>query len=445
LKHAPWLALALALAGIAILPASAQQRLDGIAAVVNNEVVLQSDVEEQLYLFLLRSGARPDSSVVDTLRRQILDQLIDEKLIVAEAKRLNVTVADAEVSRQVDEAVREAKQRMGGEQGFSTQLQRENMTEAKLREKYQADTRRQMLAERLVRKQVARKIVSAAEAETFFKANAHKFPKAPPELRLAVIQIPADPDSAAAARARAQAIAARKRIAGGEKFAKVAAEVSDDQGSARSGGDLGFIGRGAVEPALERALFEQKIGVLGEPVRSSFGWHIVEVLERDTVKTRAGRDSLDAQGVPALESHGRHVAVRVELKEADVERARKLADKVHAEALKGTEFATLAKRYSKFEGPAAPDGEIGWLSIGTLQPNIRAGLDTVPVGRISDVLVNRAGFNIFKVLERKPERMFTLEEIRDDLPEAVAQIQFREKYEAWVKALRAKAHIEIRS
>ena len=58
--------------------------------------------------------------------------------------------------------------------------------------------------------------------------------------------------------------------------------------------------------------------------------------------------------------------------------------------------------------------------------------------------MNRAGFNIFKVTDRKPERAYTLEEIRGELPQAVAQIQFKEKYDAWVKGLRTKAHIEYR-
>src|SRR4029450_2465159 len=99
------------------LPVAAQ-RLDGIAAVVNDEVVLQSDVEEQLYLVMMRAQAEPDSTVADTLRRQILEQLIDEKLIVAEAKRQSVTVPDAEINKQVDEAIKEAKERMGSPGAF---------------------------------------------------------------------------------------------------------------------------------------------------------------------------------------------------------------------------------------------------------------------------------------------------------------------------------------
>ena len=452
MKLVKWMGLAL-VALAPLLPvaldaqAPAAQRLDGIAAVVNDEVVLQSDVEEQLYLFVMRSQARPDSTVVDTLRRQILDQLIDEKLIVAEAKRQNVTVPDLEVNRQVDQAIREAKERMGSAEAYAEQLRRENLTEEKLREKYRSEVRRQMLAQRLVQKQIARKPVTPAEAEAYFTANRDKFPKAPAELKLSVIQIPAAADSVADRGAKARVETARKRIVAGEKFAKVAAEMSDDPGSARSGGDLGFVSRGAgLEPVFENAVFSQKAGVLGPPLRSAAGWHVIEVIERDTVKTRAGRDSLDRHGKPLIEVHARHILSRVELTEADVEKAKTLAERVHAEAVKpGADFGALARKYSKFEGPQGEGGDLGFIPVNTLQPGIRAGLDSLKNGEVSEVLVNRAGFNIFKLFDRKPEREYSLEEIREDLPEVVAQMQFREQYDKWVKGLRSKAHIEIRA
>jgi peptidyl-prolyl cis-trans isomerase SurA len=262
---------------------------------------------------------------------------------------------------------------------------------------------------------------------------------------VAVIQIPAAADSATDAKARAQAHRVRQRIEAGDKFAKVAAELSDDPGSARAGGDLGFFGRGQMDPAFEDAAFSQKIGVVGPPVRSQFGYHLIEVIERDTTKNEAGRDSLDSQGRPVVEVHARHILVKVDVTEADVERARKKAERVRAEAAKGADFAQLAARYSEYQGPQSAGGDLGFLSLGTLQPQIRAGLDSLQVGEISQVLVNRAGFNVFKLLDRKPERPYTLEEIRAELPQAVAQIQFREKYDSWVKTLRSKAHIEYRT
>jgi peptidyl-prolyl cis-trans isomerase SurA len=443
------LALLLSLASAA--PAAAQpapatpapQRLDGIAAVVNNQVVLQSDVEEQLYLFLATAQTEVDSAMVDTLRIQILDRLIDERLILAEATKQGITVADAEVARQAQEALKEAKSRYESPAAYQEALRKENLTEEKLLKKFQDEAQRSALVQRLVQKQITRRRPSQVEAEAYFKANRDKFPKAPAELRLSVIQIPAAPDSAADREGRARADAARRRIVRGEKFAKVAAELSDDETSGRSGGDLGYLVRGSMDPSFEQAVFTRKLNTVGEPVRTVYGWHVLEVLDRDTVRTTAGRDSLDRQGQPLLEAHIRHILLRVPVTEADVERSRALAAKVREEAASGKDFGELARRYSRYVGPHAEDGDIGFLPLTTLQPNIRAGLDSLQVGGISQVLMNPAGFNIFRVTERKAEREYSLEEIKSELPGAVSEIQFREKLDEWVKGLRAKAHIQI--
>lgn len=419
-------------------------RLDAIAAMVNDEAVLASDVEEQLYLYLQRAQIRPDSAAVDTLRRQVLDQLIDEKLVLAEAKRQAVTVPDADITKQVDQAVNDVKQRLGSEAAFAQQLQAENLTEARLREKYKAEVQRNMVAQRLVQKTFPRKPVPQVEAETYFNTHKDKFPKVPGELRLSVIQIPPTPDSMALLQGQAKAEALRKRIVAGEKFAKVAADASEDPSSAKSGGDLGFFMPGQMEPAIEAAAFSQPLHQVSKPIRSAYGWHLVEALERDTVKAMTGRDSLDAAGKPVLEAHARHILIKVAPTEQDIARTKALAERVRNEAAKGTNFGTLVRRYSQYDGATGADGDVGFVSLGTLQPHIRAGLDSLEVGQVSAVLTNQAGFNIFKITDRHPERDYTVEEIKGELPEAVAQVQFREKYDAWLKSLRAKAQIEYR-
>src|SRR6185295_11461790 len=133
-----------------------------------------------------------------------------------------------------------------------------------------------------------------------------------------------------------------------ERAGQEVAEV--DTESARAGGDLGYFLPGTLEPDFDRAAFSQKVGELGQPVRSSYGWHLIEVLERDTVQMANGRDSLDADGKPVLEAHARHILAKVQIDSTDVDRARKLADKVHAEAVKpGADFGALVKRYSKYQ------------------------------------------------------------------------------------------------
>jgi peptidyl-prolyl cis-trans isomerase SurA len=421
------------------------EELDRIAAVVNDEVILQSDVDEQVALFLQRSNAKPDSATVDTLRKQILDQMISEKLIVAEAKKQGMTANAADVQKQVDQAIADARQRMGSDDAFRQQLARENLTEAKLREKYRVEIERQLLAQRLVQHQLPRKEVSPADAEAYFKQYPDRFPKFPAQIRMSVIQIPVSADSASDARGRAACAAALKRVKSGEKFAKVAAEVSEDPGSAKAGGDLGYFTRGTMEPGFENAAFTMPLNTVSDPVRTPFGWHLIEVLDRDTVKTVARTDSTGPDGKPLLEVHARHILIRVPLGEADADRAKKLADHVYQEAVKGTDFTTLVHRYSKYEGQATPDGDIGFIAQSSLQDNIRAGLDTLEIGQVSEPLANQIGYNLFKVTDRKPERPYTLDEIKKDLPGAVADIQQRERYDAWVKTLRSKAHVEIRS
>jgi peptidyl-prolyl cis-trans isomerase SurA len=419
------------------------QRLDGIAAVVNDDVILQSDVEEQLALFVQSNGLRPDSVAVDTLRRQILDQLIDEKLIVAEAKRQGVTVADAEVDRQVDQALKDTKARVGGDAAFQEQLTREGLTEAKLRDKYHNDLQRQMLAQRMREKQLPHRAVPATEAEAFFTAHPEKFPKVPAQLRLSVIQLPVTADSVTDNKAKAAVLAARKRILAGEKFAKVAQQVSEDTGTAQSGGDLGYFAQGTMEPAFEKVAFSLKLNTVSMPVRTPYGWHVLEVIDRDTVKTHSGRDSLDKTGAPLLEAHVRHLMVRVPLTQQDSDRTLALAQKIRDQLARGADFAALAKRYSKYDA-ADPSGDVGYVPANSLRENIRDGLDSLKIGDISEPLANQVGYNIFKLTDRKPERAYTLDEVRAELPQAVEQIEQRDRYDAWVKTLRAKAHLDIR-
>lgn len=423
--------------------AAASGRVDGIAAVVNDDVVLQSDVEDQVALFFTRNPQlAADTSIVDTLRRQVLNQLIDEKLIVAEAKREGISAPEAEVQQQVEGAIADAKKRLG-EDGFKQQLANENLTEDKLRQRYREQATREILAQTLMGRKVKAGKVSQAEAEAYWKAHPDKFPQAPAELKLSVIQIPILPDSATDVAARSKVVEARRRVLAGEKFAKVAADVSEDPSSARSGGDLGFFSPGQMDPGIEKAAFSMKLNTLSDPIRSPYGWHVIEVLERDTVKTMAGRDSVDAKGQPVPEAHVRHILVRAQPTQQDADRAESMAKRVQAEAVKGGDFTALVHRYSKYQGPAGADGDLGFVSVSTLQPNIRAGLDSLQTGQVSGVLANQVGYNIFKVTDRKPPRAYQLDEIKDELQDAVQQIQFKERYDEWVKGLRDKAHIKI--
>jgi peptidyl-prolyl cis-trans isomerase SurA len=410
-------------------PAAAGERVDGVAATVDNDVVLQSEVDEQLYLFLQQSGGRPDSSQVQQLRKDILDKLIDDRIIVGEAKRQNLTAPAAEVEKSVGDALADTKKRLGSDEAFAAELQREGLSEEELKQRYRDEVSKQLLANALLRKQLGKMEITPAEAEKYFEGNKDKFPRRPSAIKVQVIQIPIEPDTLEKAAVRRRAVDALARIKKGEPFSRLAQALSEDPGTAQSGGDLGWFKRGSLDSTFELAAFKVPVGQVSGVVQTPFGYHLIKVEEADPAKG---------------EIHARHILFRVQPSEADANRAKTQIESVRSQAVKGVDFGTLARRYSRYKGPAASDGDLGFLPLTVFSNDFRAALDTLELGEISPPLLNPQGYHLFKVNDRQAERPYLATEIKDDLPELVRQQKLKEQYDTFVAELRKKAHIEYR-
>jgi len=405
------------------------ENVDGVAAVVDNDVVLQSEVDEQLYLFLQQQQGRPDSAQVQQLRKDILDKLIDDRVIVGEAKRQNLTANEAEVEKNVADAIADTKKRLGSDDAFLAELRREGISEEELRKRYRDEVSKQLLANALLRKQIGKMEISAAEAEKYFIDNKDKFPRRPSAIKAQVIQVPIEPDSLEKAAVRKRAVDALARIKKGEPFSRLAQTLSEDPGTAQSGGDLGWFKKGSLDSVFEIAAFKVPVGQVSGVVQTPFGYHLIKVEESDPAKG---------------EIHARHILFRIQPTEADANRAKTQIEQIRTQAVKGVDFGTLARRYSKYKGPAGPDGDLGYLPLTVFSGDFRAALDTLELGEISPPLLNPQGYHLFKVNDRQAERVYTVEEVKQDLPELVRQQKMKEQYDTFVADLRKKAHIEYR-
>jgi peptidyl-prolyl cis-trans isomerase SurA len=410
-------------------PSIGGEQVDGVAAVVGDDVVLQSDVDEQVYLLLQQNNARPDSLQVQQLRKDVLDKLIDDRLIVAEAHRENLSVTDAEVDKNVDDAIADTKKRLGSDAAYQAELKNEGMSEDALRKRYHDEVSKQLLANALLRKSLPKIDVTPTDAEKYFTEHGDKFPKRPASIHAMVIFLPIQPDSLEKLAVRRKAAAALARIKAGEPFSRLAQNLSEDPGTASSGGDLGWFKRGSLDSTFEEAAFKLPVGVVSGIVQTPFGYHLIKVEEADKVKG---------------EIHARHILFRVTPTEADATRAQKRILDIRTQAAKGVDFGTLARRYSKYTGPATPEGDLGELPLNVFSPDFKAALDTLEIGELSPPLLNAQGYNLFKVVDRSPERAYQLAEVKDDLPEMVRQAKLKEQYDAYVADLRKKAHIEYR-
>lgn len=412
-------------------PASASE---SIAAIVNKEVILESEVDEAMQQAMTQYRVDPgDSAGVAQLRKSVLQQLVDEQVILAEAAKQGITVTKAEVDQGVDQQMQQVKSRFPTQQDFEKALAQEKFTEASLRKKYEPDVRKQLIVMRLVGREVQNKTtVSDTEVRAFFQSHRDSLGRNPERLKLASILIAYEADSTQVKRARVRADSLRNVILKGKTFGEVAAAASDDP-SGQRGGDLGTFERGMMVPEFEQVAFSLKPDELSAPFRTRFGWHIVQVLKHNA-KTDSTQESV----------HARHILIGLKPTAADEERARKTAVAVRDSLLAGANFAAMAKRRSADTASRDSGGMIGEVPLPDLPPTFREPLTGLRDGEISVPLKGDPGYYVFKVLGHVPESEYKFDEVKDRLKEVVLNQKLRESYQRWLDRIRKNVNVEIK-
>ncbi len=428
-----WIAVALSATAMpATRDPAASER---IAAIVNKEVILESDVDEQLRVAMANFRVDPGDSVsVAKLRKDVLHQLIDEQVILAEAQRQSVTISKPELDQAVKQAIQNVRTRLGSEENFHRALAEEHTTEEALRRKYEPDVKKQLLVMRLVGKEVQnRTSVTDADVKAYFTAHRDSLGKRPEQLKLSAIVLGFEPDSIQVKKLHVRADSLRNLIVVKKvPFEDVARKFSDDPSGVR-GGDLGEFKRGEMVGEFEDVAFVLKPNEISQPVRSRYGWHLIQVLEHFPKS-----DSLPER------IHARHVLLQAKISPADEERARKRALMVRDSLLKGANFAATAKRYSMDTATKDSGGVLGEVPVTSLPPTFQEPLTGLGEGEVSVPLKGEAGYYVFKLSGRVPEREYRLEEVKDDLRQIVLNQKLREAYDRWLERIRKGVNIEVK-
>src|SRR2546421_984198 len=251
--------------------ASARAELkERIAAIVNGQPILLSDVEERVGPELARLLTQPAGPQRDkdreSLLRRGLSEMVDEKLIETEAASLGLTVSEEELQRALEQLARQQNMELAdfrqalAQQGISWETARDTV-------------RRQTLMAEVLRFKVKARKVSDEEVQAAY-ATEVKNPQYEVRARHIFVATPqnATPGQQAAALSRAEQ--ALRRVKSGETFALVAREMSEGP-TAKQGGDLGYFRRGLMLPAIEQAAFSLKAGEISPVIKTSSGYHIV--------------------------------------------------------------------------------------------------------------------------------------------------------------------------
>ena len=258
------------------------QIVDEIIAVVGNEVVLSSDIETQ-YLQYLSQGYT-DS---DEVRCQIIEDVLYQKLLVHQAKLDSTDVSEDDVNQELDSRLSSFISQLGSEEALEEYFKKST---SELKIEFYETIYNQLLTQRMQSSITSSVSITPEEVKLFFQEmkKSSDIPVMPTTLEISqIIKIPEitlDEKS----RIRKKLISFRDRIKNGEDFTVLATLYSDDTESAKNGGELGFVGRGALVPEFESAAFSLKGDQISEVIETQFGYHIIQLIERrgETVNVR---------------------------------------------------------------------------------------------------------------------------------------------------------------
>ncbi len=419
------------LAGAAAGVAAERQLVDGIAAVVGDQIVLESEIDEEFYLYQMRTGgstagiAGPEGLAI---RTQIVSEMIDEMLLVAMAKRDTIELEPGMLEAEMDNRIDDLRERHGSQEALEAALEAQGLTIDQLMGMYSDDIERRLLAEMVVRGEIHRKLdVTWGEVDTYYAEHTEEIAQMPETYEIAGILVVPKVSEAAKRVAIERMTGIKDRLEAGEAFEDLAREHSDDA-SAELGGDLGYVTRGIMVPEFEEAVFALEAGEVSGIVPTRFGFHLIRVDEKEDDRVRA-----------------RHILARVTPGPADDVLAQARAESLRQLVLAGDDFASVAYEYSDDPISRERGGELGKFTVDGVAPAFTGVLFDLEVGEIAEVVRGDSGYYVLKLVAHEEPHLASLDEIREDLREFLFSLKAEEGYRELLDRLHSEIHIDIRT
>lgn len=403
---------------------SQQRVIDRIVAVVDKEIITESELDERVNMLLFQSRME---SATPEFRRTVLDGMIADKLILAQAIIDSVEVTNDEVSQALDQQIANLVRQAGSEQRVEDYY---GMPLSRIRREFREDMRKQLIVQRMRQTREASVQVTRREVEEFYTTYKDSLPRVPEEVELSNIFILPKPDSTLEVQSELLLKAIRDSIIRGGDFATYARRYSKGPG-AESGGELPWAKRGELLRDFEEVVFSLSEGEISQVFTTELGLHLVQLMERRGESVRARQILLPLPKGPASDT----VAVR---------RLWDLRDQIQ----KGTPFADLAKKYSEDEDTKMLGGDLGRVSLEQLDPEFKTVVEGLQVGVISEphrVAVGSSyGYQIVWLRKRVPAHAMNLTDDFRRVEQIALYFKKNEQFASWLEDLKKNIYWEVR-
>ncbi len=407
------------------LPARAAQVVDYIVAVVNDEVVLNSELEQSLKQIkeqLASRGELPDDEV---LRRQLLERIVVTKAQVQRALQGGLRISDQELNRAMEDIA--ARNGMSLNQ-FAMALRRQGVDYLQIRQQ----VRDEMLVSQLRQAEVDSRVVVTDEDIDLALERQGGQDQTEYHLAHILIAVPSGADPGVREKAEEKAREVVRKARAGEDFTQLAITYSDSP-RALEGGDLGWRRGNALPTLFTDVVTKLSAGGVSDPIIGGGGLHIVKLINKRGAVANA----------QVRETHARHVLLKPNVLRTP-EQTRREIEALRQRVAEGEDFARIARRHSEDPGSANQGGDLGWQGPETFVPEFQRALDVLEVGELSPVFQSPFGFHFVQILDRR-QRDRSTELQRAQAREAIFKRKASEQYDVWVRQLRDEAYVEYRT
>lgn len=402
------------------------QPMDRIIAVVNDEVLLESELVEMEQTvrsqLRQRNAAMPPS---DMLRKQVMERLILQRVQIQKAESIGIRVGDDALNAALRQIAENNKITL---REFRDVLTKDGYDFADFRD----SIREEMLISRLRKSQVEdRVVVSDREVDTYLATQSVQgTSETSYHLLHILISVPeaASPEQIQNAQEKLKKI--QSLLNADADFSEVASGYSDGQ-NALEGGDLGWRKKGELPSLFSVVVPNLEVGEVSEPLRSGSGYHLVVVKDKKSEETHLVKQTLAS-----------HILIKTNELTTDDD-AQKRLEQLRERVLNGAEFTELARAHSDDTGSAIEGGSLGWSTPGAMVPEFEEKMNELSIGGLSEVFKSRFGWHLIKIDDRREQNM--AEEYKRSKARAeIRQRKIEEDLESWLRELRDESYVEYR-
>ena len=366
-------------------PFAQQQHIDGVAAIVGENIILKSDVSQVVGMTALQQGldVSKDVDVLMKLQEGVLSSLIDQKVILEMAKLDSIEIADKDVENALDQQVENFILRAGSEDVAETML---GQSLSDFRREFWYDMRDRLITEQYQQQLIMSVNINRDGVFSFYEEYKDSLPDFPIKMKIRhlLTRIKAGEESKKNALFEIKQI--RNRILNGELFSDLAKAFSDDPGSKNNGGSLGYIRRNQMVKEFETKAYTQEINSISDPVETVFGYHILETTEKSGEKIKV-----------------RHILISPEVTEKDESLAYKYALSLRDSSTNLNKFKKLVFEKSEDDQTQKIGGDLGWITPNNSPiPEISEVLGLLEVGECSRPVKTSFGYHLLWLEEVRP-------------------------------------------